>query len=178
MGYLNLKKIQFNLQDSTKSLKWGLSNDRINLTYVATFKLSLKLSHSFVELIVNNKHISRFELIDDFSKTQNEGSNATVEPPFQIEQIKFSNNFILSNTVSFIISDLSVNDLHHEVVAAYDSPDKLILNTLANSSSLHSKIKLEITENLNIDFYNSTQFNLEDVISRLNENEQYCPLKK
>ena len=175
---MNLKKIQFNLQDSTKSLKWWLANDRINLTYVHTFELSLKLSQSFVELNVNNKHVSRFELINDFNKLKQQAANTTLEPPFQIEQIKFSNNFILSNTVSFIISDLKVNDLRYEVVNAHGSADKLILNTLYDSSASHNKIKLEITENLNIDFYNSTQFKLEEIISHLNENEQSCPLKK
>ena len=186
MGYLNLKKIQFNLADSTKLLKWWLSNEKVNLTYVHTFKLSLKLSQSFVELNVNDKHVTRFELVDDqhFKEQLNANAPTTTntsvaEPPFQIEQIKFSNNFILSNSVSFIVGELSVNDLRYEVTATNGSADKLTLNTLEeNSSSSDFKSKLIITESLNINFFNSSEFNLDAIVTRLNDNEQYCPLKK
>lgn len=102
-GYLNLKKILLNIPQSSKALKWYLSNDELNLNDISNFNVSLKLSKQFIELNLNNKHTTRYELINDQLDTQ-----------FEIEQIKFSNNFILNNSVSFLISRLSIIEQNYE----------------------------------------------------------------
>jgi hypothetical protein len=159
-GYLNMKKIQFNLVDLSKTLKWSLSNDKFNLSDVNTFKLNVKMSEFFIELTVD-KYISRFELIEE------EKSSSL----FQIEQIKFSNNFILNNSVSFMITDLRVNDVNYEF--SMNNETKLQINTL---NSLDD-VSLEIIESLNANLFNSSQNN-NDIIFYLNENEHSCPNKK
>jgi hypothetical protein len=165
-GYLNMKKIQFNLVDSSKTLKWSLSNDKFNLSYVNTFKLNVRMSQLYIELNVNNKYVSRFELIED-----------DLTNVFQIEQIKFSNNFILNNSVSFMISDLRVNDVFHEF--SYNTTNNNEQNSRLQINTLNGldEIKLEILESLNANLFNSTQNN-NDIISYLNENEHSCPNKK
>ena len=88
----------------------------------------------------------------------------------KIEQIKFSNNFILNNSVSFMITDLRVNDVNYEFSM---NENKLQINTLNSFDD----VKLEIIESLNANLFNSSQNN-NDIILYLNENEHSCPNKK
>jgi hypothetical protein len=96
-GYLNMKKIQFNLVDLSKTLKWSLSNDKFNLSDVNTFKLNVKMSEFFIEAckaigsVSDINHCPSLNMYS-YNKTINA---ANTETATIMSQTSISNTFII-----------------------------------------------------------------------------------
>jgi hypothetical protein len=121
-------------------LHWSIRNDQLDLNQFHSFRLYFKLSLNFVELSLNHKFKSRFQLLN--AKTNQ-------AEQFVIEKLKFSN--YATNDYLFIINELKINDKFYEFnegkMFMFDEEQHQINEALINYNSILS-FNATIHENL------------------------------
>ena len=117
-GYLSLLKIFVN--STAKVKQWSLTNEHVNLNMLTAVKISLKLSNKFIEINLNDKHMSRYELVSSSDQTKG----------FRVEEINFANT--INNSDLFLLSNLKLMDLSYEFEATNSDKQSVKLNILNN----------------------------------------------
>ena len=119
-GYLSLLKIFVN--STVKVKQWSLTNEHVNLNLLTAVKISLKLSNKFIEINLNDKHMSRYELVSGSSSDETTG--------FRVDEINFANT--INNSDLFLLSSLKLMDLSYEFQETNSDKQSVMLNILDN----------------------------------------------
>jgi hypothetical protein len=173
-GYFYLKKYHLYGSQLSPTI-WTVQNQEINFNQnVGQFQVELKLNQKFIELIVNEEFVSRFELT-------NNGVQKQQKTPFHIEQIEFKSFSPISDQNSFIISELKINDFYYDF-------NSMLTNKwiIFNSNKFNEQVDLnsfreasisplyQVNDYTDLNLFNSTNDNLQ-LLTKLNRLDGYCP---
>ena len=112
-GFISLKKIFFD--GSQRTTQWTLSNKYISINFLPAAKISFRLSHTLIEININDEFMSRYEIIDNQANMLRSGLKAPGPKGFHINEIKFANTF-LNNSELFLLYDLEIMDRKYEFI--------------------------------------------------------------
>ena len=196
-GFLSVRKVRSTTANSidltnanTYRQLWSLDNQRLNLNAYQNsfaFKVGLKINEKFVELKINDTHLSRFELVDSSRRETGE--------KFAIESVKFGNFESLfskstyfnkkKSYASFLIYDLAINKNYYlfrsserDIFTQSESKNGIKLAIL--DSEQNFVLETDSSQNMSLANVFTYSGSLGDfsVVDEMNNNEAYCRNKK